>query len=61
MAITNEAGSGGGGTSIAIWAIVSVVLMGWVAVTLYSGRHHVASSTTQSDAQSPAAPDSKSP
>jgi hypothetical protein len=58
MANAHE-GSGGGAMSVLVWAIVSVVLMGWVTVTLHKGRPHVDSSTTQSSA--PAAPDSKNP
>jgi len=61
MANKHDEGSGGGAMSVLMWAIVSVVLMGWVMVTMYKGRPHAASSTTESSAPSPAAPDSKNP
>ena len=61
MANTHSEGSGGGAMSILIWAIVSVILMGWVTITLHKGRPHAASSATQSSAPSPGASDSKNP
>ena len=38
MVDTREEGSRGGDRSVLVWALVSVLLMGWVVVTGFSGR-----------------------
>ena len=58
MVDTREEGSRGGDRSVFVWALVSVLLMGWVVVTGFSGRNHVehAATPTNTEAPAPTAP-----
>ncbi len=49
-----EEGSKGGDRSILAWAIVSVLLTGWVVVTGFQGRKPVAVTTPQPTTEAPA-------
>jgi hypothetical protein len=54
MVDTREEGSRGGDRSVLVWALVSVLLMGWVVVTGFSGRKHVVHAATPSNTEAPA-------
>ena len=55
-----EEGSRGGTRSVAIWAIVSAVLVVWGLYTGFQGRH-ATPNTPQSNTESPATPGSENP